>query len=59
MITMDGSSRGGANFLPSSTDHDGAEIAACRQAMELVKVLNLKKVVLELDCSTVVSRLNG
>jgi hypothetical protein len=42
---MDGSSRGGANFLPSSTDHDGAEIAACRRAMELVKVLNLKKVV--------------
>ncbi|XP_071674252.1 uncharacterized protein [Lolium perenne] len=49
---------GACHFVPSLPDPEAAEIQSCKRAMELVKLLKLKEVVLELDCVNVVRKLN-
>jgi ribonuclease HI len=49
---------GACHFFPSLPDPEAAELLACKRAMQLVKHLKLKEVVLELDCVNVVRKLN-
>jgi ribonuclease HI len=49
--------RGVCHLFPSVADAGQAELLACRQGLEVAKELGLGKVLLETDCSTVVSKL--
>jgi ribonuclease HI len=49
---------GSCRFFPFVVDPEEAELKACKQALELVKVLRLQKIVLEVDSINVVSKLS-
>jgi hypothetical protein len=48
---------GACHFFTNVADAEGAELHACRQGLLLARRLQVPKVVLETDCSVVVSKL--
>jgi hypothetical protein len=49
---------GACHFFPSLLDLEDTELQACKRAMDMAKVLKLKKIVLESNSLMAVSKLN-
>jgi ribonuclease HI len=50
---------GASRFFPSAPDPEGAELGACRMALEMAKEAGVQKIVVETDCKGVVTKLNS
>jgi ribonuclease HI len=50
---------GTSHFLPSVADPEGAELLACKAALDLARARSVTKVCLETDCLSVVSKLKS
>jgi hypothetical protein len=48
---------GAPHFFPNVIDPEGAEVLACKHAVELAKEVGCRKFELELDCTNVVKKL--
>jgi ribonuclease HI len=48
---------GASHFFPNVIDPEGAEVLACKHAVELAKEVGCRKFELELDCTNVVKKL--
>lgn len=49
---------GATHFFPAAVDAEGAEILACRRAVELAKEIGCRNLLLESDCANAVKKLN-
>jgi ribonuclease HI len=50
---------GASRFFPSASDPEGAELLACKMALELAKEAGVSKIMVETDCKGMVTKLNS
>jgi ribonuclease HI len=59
VITTERSARERAVFFPSASDPEGAELLACRMALEMAREAGVPRIMVETDCKGMVTKLNS